>query len=183
MKFHLIKNERGAKEEAVLAAVKIAGLLGLMAIAPNAIQYLYSKKKFVSESDKYYLNTVAKKLLSKGFLEIKQGQVRITEKGLQRFSELESLDWNKPKRWDGKYRLVIFDIAERKRKERNMIRNQLICLGFEKLQNSVWISPYECEEFITLMKTSRNLSDSIIYMTVESIENDLRLRKEFGLEE
>ncbi|MEK7478235.1 MAG: CRISPR-associated endonuclease Cas2 [Patescibacteria group bacterium] len=183
MKYRIIeRGQRGTKEEAVLAAVKLAGILALTAIAPNVIQCFYRQKRKPLKNDKYYLNNVAKRLIDRGFMKVdRYGQVSLTERGYEKFAELETKDIVRPKRWDEKYRVVVFDIEEKRKKERDLIRNQLISLGFIKLQHSVWISPYECEELITLMKTNRHLNDNIIYMTVESIENDLWLREKFGL--
>lgn len=43
-------------------------------------------------------------------------------------------------KWDGKYRIVIFDIPEQKRIIRNLFRRNLKKWGFKHLQKSVWIS-------------------------------------------
>lgn len=43
---------------------------------------------------------------------------------------------------DGIWKLVIFDIPEKQRQVRNVLRAKLISLGFKKWQNSIWISPY-----------------------------------------
>jgi len=45
--------------------------------------------------------------------------------------------------WDGKWRVVIFDIAEQEREVRDTIRPKLLSLGFGKLQKSVYISPLD----------------------------------------
>ena len=47
------------------------------------------------------------------------------------------------KRKDGRWIMIIFDIPEKKRKYREGFRKLLYSLGFQKLQKSVWISPYE----------------------------------------
>lgn len=44
------------------------------------------------------------------------------------------------KEWDGKWRIVIFDIPEQKRIIRNLFRRNLKKWGFKHLQKSVWIS-------------------------------------------
>jgi len=185
MRYNIIeKRVRGEKEEAILSVVKIAGVLALTAIAPNTLKYLFKKKKKPNKFDKYYLSKVTRRLINNGQMTIDEmGLVRLTEKGHKKFEELETRDIVRPKHWDHKYRVVIFDIEEKRKKDRDLIRGKLISLGFIKLQNSVWVSPYECEEIISLMKTSQHLADSIIYMTVESIENDLWLQERFGLVE
>lgn len=82
---------------------------------------------------------------------------------------------------DGVWKLVIFDIPEKKRQVRNVIRAKLVSLGFQKWQNSIWISPYtlapEIEEelnelakhyFIRLIKTTDiNVTDDLEKMFQE----------------
>lgn len=66
---------------------------------------------------------------------------RLTESG--RLLALGGVDpdlrWNR--RWDGKWRLVVFDVPNRETRLRNQLRNQLRSAGYGWLQNSVWISP------------------------------------------
>ncbi len=50
-----------------------------------------------------------------------------------------TLRWDR--RWDGKWRLVLFDVPESRSVERNKIRRHLQQRGFGCLQNSVWITP------------------------------------------
>lgn len=72
------------------------------------------------------------------------------------------------KKRDGVWKIIIFDIPESKRQVRNVLRSKLISLGFEKWQNSIWVSPYilakEIEDelnelakhyFIRLIKTNQ----------------------------
>ncbi len=48
---------------------------------------------------------------------------------------------NWTRKWDGRWRLVLFDIPESQRKVRARLCRGLHQLGFGYLQNSVWISP------------------------------------------
>ena len=53
--------------------------------------------------------------------------------------------------------------------------------GFVQLQQSVWIYPYNCVEFIELLKTDLSFGKNIRYMVVEKLDHDENLRKHFGL--
>ncbi len=53
--------------------------------------------------------------------------------------------------------------------------------GFVRLQDSVWVFPYDCEDFISLVKAELKIGSAILYMVVEHIENDTHLRAHFGL--
>lgn len=67
--------------------------------------------------------------------------VRLTESG--RAAALGGRDpeacWGRP--WDGKWRLVLFDVPESRMALRTKLRRRLRALHFGYLQNSVWASP------------------------------------------
>mgnify|MGYP001617628735 FL=1 len=87
----------------------------------------------------------------------------------------------KPKRWDRKWRIVIFDIWERRRGVRDRLRNLLQKNGFVKVQNSVWVYPYDCEELFVFLRTNLRLGKGILYIVAEEIEYDEAFRKHFKL--
>jgi DNA-binding transcriptional regulator PaaX len=144
-------------QKILLGTISMAGLLSVALIAPNALHTLEKIKKFQKSQQrnryKYYLNEAAVRMEKKGLLrrEAKGGRIfyALTERGqleLLRYRILE--DKKERKKWDGKWRVVIFGIKELRRSTRNRIRESLIAFGFMKLQNSVWITPYECEEIV-----------------------------------
>ena len=128
-----------------------------------------------------------KSLLNRGLLEITEDKynkyLKVTEKGSKLLLkyQLESLAKEKPEKWDGKYRVVIFDISEQRKKIRDNLRNTLRLFGFIQLQGSVWVYPYPCQEIIALLKKYLELGDEVIYMNVNSIENDEWLLENFKL--
>jgi len=87
----------------------------------------------------------------------------------------------KRKQWDGKWRVVIFDVWENTRAKRDTLRYEIKNFGFIQLQRSVWIYPYECSDFIELLKTDLSFGKNIRYMVVEKLDHDEKLRKNFGL--
>ena len=70
-----------------------------------------------------------------------QRMFRLTESG--RLHALGGFDpeslWNRS--WDGRWRLVIFDVPNEHTRLRNRLRAHLQQAGYGWLQNSVWISP------------------------------------------
>ena len=54
-------------------------------------------------------------------------------------------------------------------------------IGFVRLQDSVWVYPYDCEDLITLLKADFRVGKDVLYLIVDSIENDKYLRAEFNL--
>ena len=95
--------------------------------------------------------------------------------------DLKKINIIENKKWDNKWRVVIFDIPQKRRIARDLLRDRLKEFGFKQIQASVWTYPYECESIVALIKTSFELGDEVIYMIVESIEGDFNLRKKFKL--
>ena len=181
------KIRRKDLQKAILAAVGIVGMLSVAAVAPNVLGAL-GKLGFISPSKrrKEIINRARDRLLEHGFLERNErGYLRLTARGGR---ELERLRWEgaelkKPKRWDGKWRILIFDIPESKRSIRNKIRLALLAVGFQKLQHSVWVYPHPCEDFIALLKTDLPVGKNLIYIVTDEIEGDFHLRKRFSLKD
>lgn len=107
----------------------------------------------------------------------KQKRFTITEKGRLKILGLNQ----KVKDWDGKWRIVIFDIPEKKRDLRNFFRAKLQDLGYRFLQESVWICPYniadKVEDLIELCQVGRYIH----YLVVEELDNHNILMKLFNL--
>lgn len=62
-------------------------------------------------------------------------------------------------KWDGKFRVVIFDIEEVNKRRRDFLRNKLKELGFGMWQRSVWVSPLPIEkEFKEFLKEQKLLT-------------------------
>jgi len=182
-------------KEKILSASKtiltIVGALGFVfvaAAAGNAVQLLkYTPLLKKSKLKIFEINQAIKRLLDRGLIEIKEDidskYLEVTNRGrhLLLKYELEGLVQDKPKKWDKKYRVVIFDISEQRKKVRDRLRGILKSFGFILLQDSVWVYPYECQEIIDLLKHYLQLKEDVLYMTVESIENDKWLKEEFKL--
>jgi len=84
-------------------------------------------------------------------LEGKRG-ILLTPKGKQKALSVRFKNIKKEKRKDSKWIMVIFDIPEKKRKIRDLFRKNLLVLGYQRLQKSIWVCPYdvfkETEELI-----------------------------------
>lgn len=173
--------------EAVLATVAVAGLISVVAIAPGVATVMspFLKKKKYSTTQ--VVNRNIDSLLKKKVLERvtqKDGSyaIRLSKKGrweagIRGLTKSTTLD----QEWDGLWRLVIFDIPEDKRRIRSELRRAVSLYGFNQLQKSVWIYPYPCDEFVVLVKNHLGISNDVLYMTVNYLENDKWLKKDFKL--
>ncbi|MDP2789191.1 MAG: hypothetical protein Q8O46_04070 [bacterium] len=109
--------------------------------------------------------------------------VKITTKGktkLKAFT-IDLIEIKKPKKWDNKWRLVMFDIPVRFNKGREALRYHLKDLGFFQFQKSAWIYPYPCEDEIIFIADFFGVGKYVEVLTVESISRDRELKKHFRL--
>jgi DNA-binding transcriptional regulator PaaX len=95
--------------------------------------------------------------------------------------QIEDMVIKKPKIWDGKWRFVIFDIPETKKKYRDALRMKLKELGFYEFQKSVFAHPFDCEDEINFLIEFLGIRPYVRLAIVENVDNDLHLRKIFKL--
>ena len=127
----LEKKVKKAKiQKIILETVKLAGLIGVAAIAPSVLGTM-KKIGFIThprqiESIKRSRDT----LIKRGLLENKNEQLKITQGGKRYLFRCLSLgdnkELNKNKKWDGKWRVIIFDVPESRRFDRTNIRQALV---------------------------------------------------------
>ena len=113
----------------------------------------------------------------KFFVLTKRGE-REREKALRHIN-IESA---KREKWDGKWRVLFFDVPEKQRKLRNFLRAELIDYGFEPLQKSVFVSPFRIAEDIIEVLEYRGIERWIKFMVTDTIFGDEELRIKFKLE-
>lgn len=179
------RTRRGEIQKIILSTVAAAGVLGAALLAPNALKMFNVLGRNVGGRKKEIVRASRDRLVIKGFLEYTpQGLLSLTKKGEQKLRVLKLHDFKlkRPKRWDGKWRVLIFDINENRRPLRDKIRRTLQSMGFIRLQDSVWVYPYACEDLITLLKADFRVGKDLLYLIVDSIENDLWLKKHFTIE-
>lgn len=164
-----------------------SGVFGMDALVGDALRTLTALKKDDRRyRSPYYVQGAIHKLEKQGLFCVDAGDasphVRLTEEGNRELAKYAAESATlKPQRWDGKWRLVIFDIKETKKGQRDRIRRNLVRLGFEKLQDSIWVYPYECENLITYLKADCRIDKEVLYIVSEKIPNDGWIRKKFDL--
>jgi DNA-binding transcriptional regulator PaaX len=185
---YYFKKPRSGIVKDILSWLAIAGAVYIAASSPyfaiNLMRNLKKGKRYEKKKiyDAFY------NLQRQGCVEIRkrnhQIYIALTEKGRKvagRF-QIDSLKINKPKKWDRKWRLVIFDIAQLQNLKRSAFRGKLKELGFYPLQKSVWVHPYQCKDEIKLLRDFFGLGKKEIRLiTAEDIEDDNFLRKIFRL--
>jgi len=177
--------KRANLKKAILMSVAAAGVLSVALLAPNALQAL-EKMGIINfkKRQKEFINAARERLVEQGLLtKDSRGLLQLTAKGGQTLRRLELADFQfkKPKKWDKKWRVLIFDIPEYRRALREKVRRTLRTIGFVRVQDSVWVYPYPCEDLITLLKADFKVGKDILYLVAEEMEYSFKLKKFFGL--
>lgn len=94
---------------------------------------------------------------------------RLTNQGCKRLIRDFPLLALRKKKWDGKWRVVVFDIPEKERRLRAYLRQKLLELGFGMMQESVWISPLDVAEDLKEYLESRNLGDFVFILVARRL--------------
>ena len=172
---------------AVIMLVALPGILVIAASMGNAVQVLnqlgvgnrYSNKQI----NNIFSGMKRQKLIE--YIADKNGKtiVRITKKGQTKLRafEIDLIKIKKPNKWDGKWRIVMFDLPIRFNKAREALRWKLKELGFLQFQKSVWVYPYPCEDEVIFVADFFGVGKYVEVLIVESILRDQKFKKEFGL--
>ena len=132
---------------------------------------------------RYRRKIAFQRLIKHGCVRSSGEHITITEKGLNLIDN--SIEKHrgllKSKAWDGKWRIVSYDIPERHKDIRDAVRDILKRAGFQQLQHSLWIFPHDSKELVALIQRQTKLKKHILYGLLENIEGDDRLRKMFSI--
>lgn len=173
-------------QKAVLYTIGTAGLIAVAALAPNTLQLLRFTPQY-KRNFAFRAHTAAGRLVAKKHAQWveRNGKkyLRLTPAGHEELAlEQAKMTLHSPKRkWDGRWRMVVFDIPERRKHVRGRLREIMRGVGFVRLQNSVWVYPYDCEDLVVLLKAHLRVGKDILYVIADSLEYDRTLRTHFGL--
>lgn len=178
-----LRKKRVDLKKIILQTVTSVGIISVAVVAPNVLVAMKKLGLLPKERQKEFIDASRERLIENGFLEYRNGMLSITNKGevyLLKETAYDKLKDKKKKKWDGKWRVLIFDIPEQRKAIRERVRNTLISIGFMRLQDSVWIYPYDCENLIILLKADLKIGKDVLYMIVEALEYDKPVRSYFG---
>ena len=167
--------------------IAIAGPIVLASLfLPNASQMLKPLLRWHKNWDKIKrqrIKETIKRLNQKGLIELIEKNnklyIEITKNGKKLIKDFDydNIKLLNDKKWDGKWRMVIFDIPEKKTKERRALSVKLKELGFYPLQESVFIYPHDCQDEIDFVCGFLDIDRYVNYCIVDALdkkEGDLR---------
>lgn len=166
----------------------VAGAVSIAVTSPYFVQNLLRARRKWEKYPKRKISTTFDRLRRKGLISIgmhnKQIYISLTSEGRKKAGifQINDLAIKKPKRWDRKWRLLTFDITQKKKVIREALRGKLKQLGFYPFQKSIWIHPYDCDAEIELLKDFFGLTDAEAQLIIaENIGIDSKWKVVFKL--
>jgi len=155
-------------------------------ILPRLARYAFYKIKNKKDRKKFY--DTFYRLNSEGLIRtVKKGKqiyISLTPEGRKKAGkyQIDDLIIKKPKKWDGKWRIIIFDIKNKQRFKREALRGKIKELGLYQIQKSVWVHPYDIRrEFDTLRVFFSLTPSEMNIVTAVELGDDKKARKFFKL--
>jgi len=127
------------------------------------------------------LKQVIKRLEMQKEIEITNGIVKITEKGKKKILKYNLDDMTLKRKTDGKWRVIVYDIANLKKFQRELFRETLKRLKFLRLQKSVYITPFVCDDEIEYLRQVFDIGSEVLVLRVAEIENAQVYKRYFGI--
>lgn len=109
--------------------------------------------------------------------------VELTHKG-KRFVDkkaLENLRPSVPSVWDKKWRIVLFDIPEQFKRNRNSFAAGLKQMGFVQIQKSCFALPFPCLDEVEVVADFHEVRSFVTFLVAESLEGSKLLTRRFKL--
>ncbi|TSC96463.1 MAG: phenylacetic acid degradation operon negative regulatory protein [Candidatus Berkelbacteria bacterium Licking1014_2] len=176
----------------VLKTIAVSGAITIgILLAPNAVgaicRIIRDNRKRPHQ-ERAAVKRAIDKLKKQNLIETKfnkKGEtiLSVTEKGRKTVFryDLQQMIIPTPKNWDGRWRLVVFDIPEKQRKARNILRGTIQQLGFIQLQQSTWLYPYPCRKEIDFISHFYNIKDYVLYLETKDLDNPERFLEHFAI--
>ena len=171
-----------------IAAGEIIPATFLMPVLPKALKPLVGiwSRKYSARRSANFIKSLSylqkNRLVS---IAEKDGQqiLTLSEDGKKRILcfDLHQMGIKKPKRWDGYWRIVIFDIPEKRKQGREALRSKLKQLGFYQLQKSCFIHPFDCKSEIDFISEIFEVGPFVNFIVAREIEGGAQLQRIFGL--
>lgn len=186
-------NEKHAHTIEILKLVGMGAFLAASIAVPNLPRIL---KPFLKNENEFevwkrfnvpYLKRTLHRLEKENLVQIKDEKdyqvVEITARGRKRILKyaLDELVIEKPKIWDGKWRLISYDIPREYSRLRKIFREYLRSWGFYPLHESVFLHAFPCGKQVEFLREYLGIGEYVRFFSVSRIENDAPFRDFFGV--
>ncbi len=176
--------------DGILKFVVAGGFLSVTMLAPNSAKIFdKSLNKFLDELDERArereLRRIASYMKEKGLIEYQtrdyEHGISLTKKGKERIKNesYKKIAIPTPKKWDKQWRLIFFDIPIEDNSKRHQFTFKLRSLGFQQLQKSIWLHPFQCRHEIEVITEKIGVRKYVTYVEISQIDSEPKLRKRF----
>lgn len=170
----------------LLLAAGIA--LGFRRTIGGQLKLLHELSRAWKDLNREYLQRLVREFQRDRFVEWREyddGTIRVVlsegGKELIRKFNIETMKLKRPARWDRKWRVVFFDVPEKRRIIRDALRQKLRDLDFYELQKSVFVSPFPCREEIDLISEFFEARSYIRFGELLHLTNEAQIQLYFDL--
>jgi CRISPR-associated endonuclease Cas2 len=170
--------------EKILEILATAGVVGFAALCEGMKSARWSAGGYTDYRVKRSLSRLKNRDLIVKIKTPAGPKWQLTPAGKKLFDQknLLKIKLDKPAVWDGRWRLVIFDIPQQVgRHSRDIFRRKLNDLGFKMLQRSVFISPWPGAEAVSELARLLELENYVRIFEVKFLSADQEFKKHFGL--
>lgn len=142
---------------------------------------LESIKNTKDSKTDYALARSIKNLIESGCIEMlksdNKNYLKLTKKGKNKLNsiKLEGDGALVSTAWDGLWRIIILDIPEERKNEREALRYLLKKANFVCIKNTVWISPHPYEHLFMNIKKDLNLGTELMIIVTDKIDEETKL--------
>jgi len=170
----------GDTEKKIIIAVGLGLLIATVIVFPNLPIAL---KPFLKRRGKHEFKRSLRRLEEKGVIYLSGDKIKLTKRGkdLAKKYATEGVEIIKPKKWDGLWHLVSYDIPNEKKQERDWFRFTLKRLEFKQIQESLWVHPYECNQEIAVVAQNLRISPYVAVMVAKTIPHENKVKEYYDL--
>ena len=177
---------KGELVKEILKGLAIGGVIIASFALPNMAQIL-SLFGASNSKDRYRINRAIQALKDKRLVNIyeKDGKdvIEITENGNKRVLAytIDEIKITRPKKWDGFWRVIVFDIPEKFKTARRALSAKLNDMEIYPLQKSVFICPFECIDEIDFIGEFFNVRKYVKCILAKKIDDEEFLKRHYNL--
>jgi len=134
-----------------------------------------------TQKESYAIARSVKNLVESGLAEVYNSEnkkyLKITKKGKNKLNciKLEGKETLVSTSWDGFWRIIILDIPENRKSEREALRYLLKKANFICVKNTVWISPFPYENLFTNIKKDLDLETELMIIVTNKLDPETNL--------
>ena len=121
--------------------------------------------------------------LIKTFVENREKYAELQPAGFKKLKQLSQLSKEspptRPKKWDRKWWLTVFDVPEKFRTARDSLRFKLQTYDFVKIQKSVYVFPFPCTDEVVALSKRLGIEKYVTIMIAEIIQGEENIIHKF----